>query len=554
MTVVLPAEQTTAPNTPDQSSALPKERLEYLPTELDSAFYSNLLMNVEDELLDSLFETQYQRENPAPPWLVYAIQKDTTAVPVELVAEQRVTPEGVTQLLTDSVEQVRAPAQLPTTVDSVKVGSPVAVTPATIAMQPLSPDSLRLLQTYRYQMEAERERFKNDLKEQQIRYQYELQLQQVKNELEQERSKAATPNTAYQEAQRQAYLDALSREDGARQQYTATLSLEEAQPQRFDTIRSKTSPLPAVAVAPTTTTTTTRSSNDPQLQRLQDQLTLKEQETLALRQALNAQAKANNSTPVVPKTTPNNKDEQARWETMNNNLQRQQAEIAALRQQLRQQNKGTNTSPTVIPVPVPTDNGEERRVLDELMERETALRLRLENLEKERQAALSVVPTTTTNDTVRIIEQVVDPNAAEKDQLIQELQAQLRSIKDEREAISGTLQEFLNRKNPSYVTKIYFDVARSSLTLQAQENLTSLVAYLQNYPTVNFWVKGYASPTGSKATNDRLSKERAAAVYNYLLRQGVAPERLLQTSYGERNSGLRNELDRRAEVHLSFSN
>lgn len=490
----------------------PTERLNYLPNELDSAFYSNVLINMEEEVIDSLFETQYQRENPAPSWLLYAINKDTTTVPVELVQEQTLPTPKVNNLLQDSVEQVRAPARLPNTTDSVKIGTAVAIIPA--RQQVLPPDSLRLLEQYRTQMEIERERLKNELKEQQIRYQYEAQVQALTYQLEQERQQAARQTDLNQlnqeatekptpyDANRQALEEQLARQ----QQELATLRQGQVPP------------------APPAT-------NDAQLLALQQQLARQQAEIEALRQARISSPPSN--TIIAPSSNP----------ALEEQLARQQAEIEALRQQL----SNRAAAPAVLPVPN-SMKGEDRQALDQLMEKETALRLRLEALEKENQNTPSHTP-----DTIRIVEQAPNPEAAAQQQLIEALRQELQQIKNEREAISGTLQEFLNRENPSYVTKIYFDVARSSLSLQAQENLTSLVAYLQNYPTVNFWVKGYASPTGSKAVNDRLSRERAASVYNYLRSQGIAPERLQQTAYGEREGGLRNELDRRAEIHLFFS-
>ncbi len=502
--------QPVLPSNTDRSSIVPAPptELDYLPNELDSAFYTNVLLDVEEEVLDSLFETQYQRDNPTPAWMAYALEKETDVVPTTLVTEQRIEPPLVERLLEDSIQQVSPPSNLASQPDSTQLGTPVAVTPATVELQPLPPDSLRLLQQYRYKMEAERERFKQTLKEQQTRYQYELQLQALQNQIAQERAKAA----------------ALS---------------ANATPVRSDSVRIRQVTVPNVAVPTANEANTTNTLDEAQLQSLQRQLEQQQQELQALRQAL---LQKNNPAP--------NQDagsyDRTRWNALNADLQRQQEELAALRQQLQQSNNAPSTTPAVLPVPLPTNDGENRRALDQLMERETALRLQLETLEAER---IALPPATT--DTVVLAEP--DPRVAEQQRLIEDLRQQLRNIQNEREAISGTLQEFLNRENPSYVTKIYFDVGRSKLSLQAQENLTSLVAYLQNYPTVNFWVKGYASPTGSTAVNQRLSKERAAAVYNYLRSQGIAAARLQQTAYGERHGGLRHELDRRAEIHLSFS-
>ncbi len=141
---------------------------------------------------------------------------------------------------------------------------------------------------------------------------------------------------------------------------------------------------------------------------------------------------------------------------------------------------------------------------------------------------------------------------AKQQSTIDSLQGAIAKVASEKNIVANKLDVFLTQKKGTYVTKIYFDVAKSSLTVQAKENLTTLVYYLEKYPSVQFWVKGFASKTGRTEVNERLSAERAAEVANFLKQTGIQGERIKTTPLGEQDSHSDNELDRRAEVHLSF--
>lgn len=137
-------------------------------------------------------------------------------------------------------------------------------------------------------------------------------------------------------------------------------------------------------------------------------------------------------------------------------------------------------------------------------------------------------------------------------QVIDSLQQIISKIASEKQVVSGELEAFLTQKQSTYITKIYFAVGKSNLTVQAKETLTTLVHHLEKYPNVRFWIKGFASKTGKTAINERLSAERALEVASFLKQSNIQTERIKTTPLGEKNSQSDNELDRRAEIHLSF--
>ena len=68
---------------------------------------------------------------------------------------------------------------------------------------------------------------------------------------------------------------------------------------------------------------------------------------------------------------------------------------------------------------------------------------------------------------------------------------------------------------------ILFDTGKSDLKPTAASNISQMAVILKKYPENIVTVKGYTDDQGSAAINERLSKERAAAVQNQLIAGGV---------------------------------
>jgi len=63
--------------------------------------------------------------------------------------------------------------------------------------------------------------------------------------------------------------------------------------------------------------------------------------------------------------------------------------------------------------------------------------------------------------------------------------------------------------------------------------LKSITAILKENPSAKFTISGHTDSTGNAASNMVLSNERAAAVKNYLVTNGVAGDRLSSNGYGD---------------------
>jgi outer membrane protein OmpA-like peptidoglycan-associated protein len=83
------------------------------------------------------------------------------------------------------------------------------------------------------------------------------------------------------------------------------------------------------------------------------------------------------------------------------------------------------------------------------------------------------------------------------------------------------------------LNNIFFDFDRSTLRPESFPELNRLAALMAERPTLEVEVSGHADATGPAEYNLGLSKRRARAVVNYLIKQGTAESRIRLSFYGE---------------------
>jgi outer membrane protein OmpA-like peptidoglycan-associated protein len=104
---------------------------------------------------------------------------------------------------------------------------------------------------------------------------------------------------------------------------------------------------------------------------------------------------------------------------------------------------------------------------------------------------------------------------------------------------------------------VLFAFNKSDLTPAARSELDSLMAKLQNADVVSIKVVGHTDSVGSDAYNQALSERRASSVADYLLSQGLAPNKLTSEGKGESEPIADNESEegraknRRVELHIN---
>ena len=118
--------------------------------------------------------------------------------------------------------------------------------------------------------------------------------------------------------------------------------------------------------------------------------------------------------------------------------------------------------------------------------------------------------------------------------------------------VSDEAQKKLN----DYGKTILFNSGKASFQEQTLPVLQSITAILKEYPTAKFSLEGHTDSTGSDALNQNLSEERAAAVKNFLVENGIDASRLSSKGFGESmpvdsNKTAKGRLNnRRVEVKL----
>ena len=88
---------------------------------------------------------------------------------------------------------------------------------------------------------------------------------------------------------------------------------------------------------------------------------------------------------------------------------------------------------------------------------------------------------------------------------------------------------------------IFFDYNQATLRSRSKHELNKLFDFLKQNSGVKIQVSGHTDSRGDDEYNLRLSKNRAQAVVDYLVRNGISRSRLTAVGYGETRPIARNE-------------
>ena len=104
---------------------------------------------------------------------------------------------------------------------------------------------------------------------------------------------------------------------------------------------------------------------------------------------------------------------------------------------------------------------------------------------------------------------------------------------------------------------VLFDTAKSNLRPPAREALAKLSGIVLNYPTLRLTIEGHTDSTGTPAFNQKLSEQRASAVRDYLVAQGLSADSISTAGLGEsmpvgdNKTVAGRQLNRRVEIIVS---
>lgn len=106
------------------------------------------------------------------------------------------------------------------------------------------------------------------------------------------------------------------------------------------------------------------------------------------------------------------------------------------------------------------------------------------------------------------------------------------------------------------LNQIYFEFNSSELLTVSYIQLDSLYNILAEKPSVRIEVRGHTDNIGSESYNKKLSVDRAASVYNYLLEKGIPKTRMKYRGFGpnvpvaDNSTDEGRELNRRVEIFI----
>jgi OmpA-OmpF porin, OOP family len=80
---------------------------------------------------------------------------------------------------------------------------------------------------------------------------------------------------------------------------------------------------------------------------------------------------------------------------------------------------------------------------------------------------------------------------------------------------------------------VLFESSKSDLKAEALDDLYVLVTFLKEHPDRNLLIEGHTDSVGVESHNIELSQKRAAAVREFLVRNGIDLERISEHGYGQ---------------------
>ncbi|NGY38779.1 OmpA family protein [Flavobacterium sp. XN-5] len=83
------------------------------------------------------------------------------------------------------------------------------------------------------------------------------------------------------------------------------------------------------------------------------------------------------------------------------------------------------------------------------------------------------------------------------------------------------------------ITNIYFDFDKSDIRYEAAIDLEKILDVLIEYPAMKLDIRSHTDSRGSSKYNEALSDRRAKSTINWLIKNGVAKDRLTAKGYGE---------------------
>lgn len=80
---------------------------------------------------------------------------------------------------------------------------------------------------------------------------------------------------------------------------------------------------------------------------------------------------------------------------------------------------------------------------------------------------------------------------------------------------------------------VFFDTGKSTLKPESSKELNELAEYMSLKKALRIEIAGHTDNVGNKDANQKLSEDRANAVKTFLVKKGIAAERIIAKGYGD---------------------
>jgi len=130
----------------------------------------------------------------------------------------------------------------------------------------------------------------------------------------------------------------------------------------------------------------------------------------------------------------------------------------------------------------------------------------------------------TAQETEQLRQQQQQQAEAEKRELRSRLTQQLNLILETRDSARGLIVS---------LSDVLFDTGRYTLRPGAREKLSKIAGIVVSHPGLKLEVEGHTDSVGGEEYNQTLSENRAAAVREYLVQQGVKSDTITARGFGE---------------------
>lgn len=96
---------------------------------------------------------------------------------------------------------------------------------------------------------------------------------------------------------------------------------------------------------------------------------------------------------------------------------------------------------------------------------------------------------------------------------------------------------------------VFFETSKFDLKPESKVELDKLVSFLTFNQTLRIQLSGHTDNVGDKKMNQLLSQNRAKAVYDYLIANGIDLKRLTYVGYGDTRPKVKNETDQNRAIN-----